>query len=76
MKHQLEMVGSDEVLSILGVSRTTLWRYIKEGTFPTPVKIGKIMRWQRRVVNQWLVDHGADISDWEVTRRRDIEELA
>ena len=29
-----------EVLEILGVAKTTLWRWINEGIFPPPVKPG------------------------------------
>jgi prophage regulatory protein len=30
-----------EVLEMIGVSRTTLWRMVKEGNFPKPVRISK-----------------------------------
>lgn len=30
-----------EVVEMLGVSRTTLWRMVREGSFPKPVRISK-----------------------------------
>lgn len=61
---------------MLNVNRTTLWRHIKDGKFPPPVKIGQTMRWQKRVFDEWLLEKGLDISERVVTRRREIDELA
>lgn len=35
----------NDVCSAYGVSRWTLWRWIKDGEFPKPVKVGKKKRW-------------------------------
>ena len=29
-----------KVLEMTGLSRTTVWRYVKAGTFPAPLKLG------------------------------------
>ena len=44
-----------EVLALLRVSRSTLNRWIREGTFPRPVKLGKrAVRWRRSDIEGWL----------------------
>lgn len=50
-----------EVLRRVPFSKPTLHRYVKEGTFPRPIKFG------RRGI-AWLV---SEVEDWE---RRKIEE--
>ena len=44
-----------EVLALLRVSRSTLNRWIREGAFPRPVKLGKrAVRWRRSDIEGWL----------------------
>ena len=47
-----------EVLAAVGISRTTLWRRIKSGEFPPPVRLGgasaKIIGWRRADVERWI----------------------
>ena len=35
------LIGRKEVLILIGISNATLWRWIKAGRFPAPLKIGK-----------------------------------
>ena len=53
--HQLHNGGdasaflmSDHTASgFLGISRATLWRRVKDGTLPNPIRIGAATRWKR-----------------------------
>ena len=44
-----ELIGKKEACSILGgISEATLWRGVREGRFPKPLKLGRfIARWRR-----------------------------
>lgn len=43
------------VAPILPVSNATLWRRVKEGTFPKPVKLSeRVTAWRVEDVRQWL----------------------
>ena len=55
-QEQLERcLGMREVLALLSVSRSTLNRWIREGAFPRPVKLGKrAVRWRRADIEHWL----------------------
>ena len=55
-QEQLERcLGMREVLALLSVSRSTLNRWIREGAFPRPVKLGKrAVRWRRSDIEGWL----------------------
>jgi len=35
----VRFIRSREVVEMIGVSRTTLWRMVREGSFPRPVRI-------------------------------------
>lgn len=48
-----------DVLSILAISRTTLWRRVQDGSLPGPLKIAGVMRWRRSEVMAALEDASA-----------------
>lgn len=38
-----------------GIGRTTLWNWVREGTFPAPIRVGpKRIMWRESVVNAWI----------------------
>ena len=42
------------VLKITGLSRTSIWRQIKAGTFPKPVKLGpRAVGWPASDIEEW-----------------------
>jgi len=43
-----------EVATMLGIGRSTIYKYIGEGTFPAPVKVGyRSVRWKLADVLAW-----------------------
>ena len=43
------------LLPLLGFSNATLWRKVKAGTFPQPIKLGKnITAWRMNEVEDWM----------------------
>jgi prophage regulatory protein len=49
------LIGRKEVLILIGISNATLWRWIKAGRFPAPMKIGKKkVAWRSSVLAQWI----------------------
>lgn len=48
-------IRQKNLLSILGFSAPTLWRKVKAGTFPQPVKLGeKMTAWRLEEVQEWM----------------------
>ena len=48
-----------EILALLGVSKATLQRMVKEGRFPSPFKIShRLNGWKVEDVNHWLKNIG------------------
>lgn len=48
-------IRQKQLLPIIGFSAPTLWRKVKTGDFPKPVKLGKnITAWKMAEVNQWI----------------------
>lgn len=40
---------------MIGVSKTTLWRWIKDGAFPKPIKLSAgVTVWRMSDIQQWL----------------------
>lgn len=61
IQHELAILRCPQVQKRTGLSRSTLYQYIRDGGFPKPVQLGL------RAVG-WLE---SDISDWIATRVKD-----
>lgn len=44
-----------ELAELLGVSIRSIWRRINDGTIPEPVRIGRLVRWHRQTIENWLL---------------------
>ena len=58
MKNEDEMIWREQkVKETTGLSRTTRWRMVKRGEFPSPISIGKsAVGWLRSEILQWIED--------------------
>ena len=53
----LDILRIGRVMERTGLSRTTIWRMVKAGTFPKPVELGSRARgWRSKDVDKWLED--------------------
>ena len=44
-----------DVQAMFGISRTTLWRWVRDGHFPAPIKLTpRTVGWRENVVEEWL----------------------
>ena len=44
-----------DVLDKVGVSRTTIWRQVKAGIFPSPIRLSaRSVGWRENEVDEWL----------------------
>ena len=51
------MLRPSEVMVRTGLSRTTLWRRVRAGTFPPPHELGKsAIGWPASVIDAWLAN--------------------
>lgn len=58
----LRILRTAELAELLGVSRTTLWRWQREGNFPPPIQLG---HGTERPLHGWLEQ---DVLDWLSSR--------
>ena len=57
MQVERMIYGRREVQELLGVSRPTLYRWLKLGTFPRPIKIGpQKIAWRRADIVEWIAN--------------------
>jgi len=48
-------IRQKQLLPLIGFSAPTLWRKVKAGTFPKPVKLGENMTaWRNSDIKQWF----------------------
>lgn len=51
------LIKQKEVCQLTGKSRTTIWRWTRNGDFPRPFKIGpNSIAWTREQLDAWLAD--------------------
>ena len=43
-----------EVIKIVGIKKSTLYKLIKEGKFPQQIKIGHLSRWRLSDIQDWV----------------------
>jgi len=44
-----------QVKALVGLSRTTVWRLVRAGAFPAPVKLsGNAIAWRASAVSDWI----------------------
>ena len=54
-RHLDRILGWGEVIQLVHYSRTQLWRKIKDGTFPPPLKLGaRKVGWRESTIFAWL----------------------
>lgn len=47
----------DEVLHVTGLSRNTVYRRMREGTFPKQIRIGpNSVAWRQSAIAKWMCD--------------------
>lgn len=53
--HRLKIMRLPEVIALTGLSRSTIYAYVKHENFPQPVKIGlRAMGWREGDVLDWI----------------------
>ena len=57
-----QLLTAQEVCELTTLSRQTLWRHVRAGKFPEPVKFGdRIIRWRASEIERFL-DAKGDLS--------------
>lgn len=51
------LVRLAEVLHVVGLGRSSVYRLISEGTFPSPIKLGKSSAWIEDEIHAWIAKH-------------------
>ena len=71
MDKQLEdrrIVRRDEVSKLTGLARATIYKKVKEGSFPPPIRLGaRSVGWRLSDIDDWLQ---APERQWDPTERK------
>lgn len=63
-----QMLRAPEVMARTGLSRVTIWRRVRAGTFPAPTELGEnSIGWSAKEISEWLASrprrtYGAEIT--------------
>lgn len=64
----------EETLAFLGgnISSRSLWRWVTQGRFPRPVRLGGRTLWKRRDIEQFVLEADGDLKKFNRIRRGDV----
>lgn len=52
-----DMIRMNEVIRMVGMSKSTIYSYINDGEFPKPIKLGtRAVAWQRGTIDIWVIN--------------------
>jgi len=54
MTRERRWITASEVAEILHISRSQVYRLIRNSGFPRPAKIGGLSRWDREEIDHWM----------------------
>lgn len=63
-EEQLALTAT-ELATRLGISRAHVWKLLSLGRLPAPVRLGRAVRWDKRVVDAWLAAGAPPLVQWE-----------
>lgn len=50
-----QLISQNQLCKKLNISRSTVWRWVKDNTLPMPVRVkGSILGWKEDAINEWL----------------------
>ena len=52
--HEHRLLKISGVASYVGCAESTIWRWVEDGVFPQPVRLGNVTRWDSRDVEAHL----------------------
>ncbi|MBP2544344.1 helix-turn-helix transcriptional regulator [Acinetobacter guillouiae] len=47
-------------IGLIGVSEKTIWQWVREGKFPTPIKLGGVTVWRSSDIKAWMHNKGLE----------------
>lgn len=54
MEHTPLLIGIRQVLELVPVTRSHLYKAVREGNFPRPIKMGKRSLWKIKEIEAWV----------------------
>lgn len=54
VSHDITLMRVRDITRTLRIGRSTWWRGVADGTFPAPIKIGRITAWRRSDITALL----------------------
>ena len=54
MKFEERLLTLREVVDLVSFKRSTIYKFIREGIFPRPLKIGYSSRWKLSDIKKWM----------------------
>ena len=52
-----KLLSREDVREKLGISKASMYRFLKAGILPPPIRFGTLQRWRPETIERLLADH-------------------
>lgn len=49
-----ELLTAAQASAITNMGERTWWRFVSSGRAPAPIKIGRVVRWKKKEIMEWI----------------------
>jgi predicted DNA-binding transcriptional regulator AlpA len=49
---------TEDIMRMFGIGRSTVWKWVKNGTLPAPAKLGKLNVWKLEQIEDFIAKLG------------------
>lgn len=58
MSDENRLLCVEECSNLLGISRATVWRWVRDGRLPQPISMGRLRRWRKSDITSFINGRG------------------
>lgn len=67
---EVQLITIKKLAAILDIGERTAWRYLSAGKLPKPIRLGRLVRWDKAVIHSWVDAGTPDQKIWEAMKKR------
>jgi excisionase family DNA binding protein len=67
--NDFEPITCKQAAKMIGISRLTWYRHNNAGKIPRPIKLGKLLLWNKNELQRWMFAGMPDRQSWEAIKK-------
>jgi len=63
-----KLITAKSLAGILSISERTVWNFDSEGRLPEPLRLGRIVRWRMKEIDEWITEGCPNRARWQAMK--------